>query len=167
MKSKRNVLAAVLMASGALLAASASHMVAVADDTATTPPPPPQGGHWHHHGGPMRLLSQLGLTDEQKASIKTIFQAAKPQMQALHQQAQANHQKLTQSKPDDPNHASVVAEVAQSEATLASQRTSQMDSVRSQIYALLTPTQKTQLATLEAQHAARAAAREAGGTAPQ
>jgi Spy/CpxP family protein refolding chaperone len=100
------------------------------------------------------------LTTEQQASIKAIMTAAKPQMKSLHQQMQANHLKLMQTKPDDPNYGNVVAEVAQSNASLTSQRTSQQSELRAQMYAVLTPAQKTQLATLEAQWAAKAAARK-------
>jgi hypothetical protein len=81
-------------------------------------------------------------------------------MQTLHQQAQANHLKLMQTKPDDPNYPTVVAEVAQSEATLASQRSTQRSQLRAQLYAVLTPAQKTQLATQQAAWAAKAAARQ-------
>jgi len=163
MKSIRNVLFGTLVAGGAVLAAAgglsiANAQVAPAAATSTTPPSGWQGHH--HRGGFWREYSRLGLTDDQKASIKSIFAAAKPQMKALHQQLQANHLKLSQTKPDDPNYANVVAEVAQSNATLASQRTSQSSQLRSQIYALLTPAQKTQLATQQAVWAARAAARQ-------
>jgi Spy/CpxP family protein refolding chaperone len=77
--------------------------------------------------------------------------AAKPQMKSMHEQMRANHLKMMQTKPDDPNYGNVVAEVAQSNATLASQRTSQGAELRAQMYAVLTPAQKTQLAALEAQ----------------
>jgi periplasmic protein CpxP/Spy len=162
MKSIRNVLFGTLVAGGAVLATLGGLSVASAQSSstaATTAPSP--GGHFHHrHDGFWREYSHLGLTDDQKASIKSILTAAKPQIQTLHEQSRANHLKLAQTKPDDPNYSTVVAEVAQSEATLASQRTSQHSQLRSQIYALLTPTQKTQLATQQAQWAARAAARQ-------
>jgi Spy/CpxP family protein refolding chaperone len=152
MTSKRKVLAAMIVAGGTLLAAAGFSIAVAADDSAPgTAASAPVG---HHHWGPGRLYSKLGLTAEQQASIKAVWTAAKPQMQSLHEQMKANHQKLRQTKPDDPNYGNVVAEVAQSEATLASQRTSQMAEIRAQMYAVLTPAQKTQLATLEAQWAA-------------
>jgi Spy/CpxP family protein refolding chaperone len=108
----------------------------------------------------LHLYSKLGLTTEQQASIKSIMTAARPQMKTMHQQMMANHLKMLQTSPSDPNYASVVAEVAQSNATLASQRTTQASELAAQAYAVLTPTQKTQLATLQAQWAAKAAARQ-------
>ncbi len=156
MKSIRNVLAGSLVAGGALLAAAASFGIASAADDATastsaTAPSAPSG---HHAWGPGRLYSKLNLTAEQQASINAIYIAAKPQMQSLHATMKANHLKMMQTTPDDPNYASVVAEVAQSNATLASERTTQRSEIKAQIYALLTPAQKTQLATLETQWAA-------------
>jgi Spy/CpxP family protein refolding chaperone len=93
------------------------------------------------------------LSAEQQASLKSIMTAAKPQMKSLHDQMRANHLKLVQTKPDDPNYGNVVAEVAQSNAALASQRTSRAAELRTQMYAVLTPAQKTQLTALEAQWA--------------
>jgi protein CpxP len=100
------------------------------------------------------MYAKLGLSAEQKASIKAIMTAAKPTMKSQHEQMRANHLKLEQTQPTDPNYANVVAEVAQADATLASQRTTQMSEIRSQIYAVLTPTQQTQLQTLQAERAA-------------
>jgi Spy/CpxP family protein refolding chaperone len=154
MKSIRNVLAVTLLAGGALLTAATSFSIAnAADDTA---PPPASGapGPGPHGFGPWRIYGKLGLPAEQQASIKAIFTAAKPQMKSLHEQLRANHLKLMQNKPDDPNYATVVAEVAQTNATLASQRTTQGAELKAQVYALLTAPQKTQLAALEAQWAA-------------
>jgi Spy/CpxP family protein refolding chaperone len=153
--AKRNALAAILVAGGALLAAGGLSIAAAADDAATTATPAAPRPHDHGHGwGPAHMFSKLGLTTEQQASIKAIMTAAKPQMISMHEQMKANHLKLMQTKPDDPNYANVVAEAAEINATLASQRTTQESNLRAQMYAVLTPAQKTQLATLEAQWAA-------------
>jgi Spy/CpxP family protein refolding chaperone len=71
-------------------------------------------------------------------------------MKALHQQARANEAKLRQTSPDDPNYASVTAEVSQTHGSLAGQILAKQADVRAQIYAVLTPAQKTQLTALEA-----------------
>jgi Spy/CpxP family protein refolding chaperone len=153
LKSIRHTLAGMVLTGGALLAVATgfSPASAAGDATAAAPGAP---DHRPHGFGPEHMFSKLGLTAEQQASIKSIVTAARPQMQTLHGQMQANHLKLMQTKPDDPNYGNVVAEVAQSNATLASQRTTQAAELRSQMYAVLTPAQKTQLATLEAQEAA-------------
>jgi len=155
MNSIRKVVAGTLLASGALLSAAAGLSWASAADTAPAAAPPAGPHGWGGHGfGPGRMYSKLGLSPEQQASIKAIMTAAKPTMKSMHQQMRANHLKLEQTQPTDPNYASVVAEVAQADATLASQRTTQMSEIRSQIYAVLTPAQQTQLQTLQAQWAA-------------
>jgi protein CpxP len=158
MRPIHKVFAGVLMA--LLTATSALSTAVAADDAAAMPPPgtPGAGPHGWHHGssgdGPGHLYSKLGLSADQQASIKSIMTAAKPQMKSMHDQMRANHLKLLQTKPDDPNYGNVVAEVAQSNAALASQRTSHAAELRTQMYAVLTPAQKTQLTALEAQWAA-------------
>jgi Spy/CpxP family protein refolding chaperone len=140
------------LVAGAILCAASG--LSMADEAASPAGSTPSSAP--HHCGPGRMgepghiYSQLGLSAEQQASIKAIRTAAEPQMKSLHQQLRANHLKLMQTKPDDANYGNVVAEVAQSNATLESQRTSQMAEVRAQMYAVLTPAQKTQLAALEA-----------------
>jgi hypothetical protein len=49
------------------------------------------------------LYSKLGLTDQQKAEIKTIMQTNGPQFKTLHQQLFTNSSKLRQTQPNDPN----------------------------------------------------------------
>jgi periplasmic protein CpxP/Spy len=161
MKLMRMVFAGMLMAGGAFLAATLGVSTAAAADdaAAATPPPgsPAAGPHGWGHGpggdGPGHLYSKLGLSAEQQASIKSIMTAAKPQMKSMHDQMHANHLKLMQTKPDDPNYGNLVAEVAQSNAALASQRTTRAAELRTQMYAVLTPAQRTQLTALEAQWA--------------
>src|ERR1700736_3666049 len=162
MKPMRMVFAGILMAWGALLTATlGASTAAAADDAAAAMPPPgtpgpgpPGWGHGPGGDGPGHFYSKLGLSAEQQASIKSIMTAAKPQMKGMHDQMRANHLKLMQTKPDDPNYGNVVAEVAQSNAALPSQRTTRAAELRTQMYAVLTPQQKTQLATLEARRAA-------------
>jgi len=153
MKPMRMVFAGILMAGGAFLAATSALPAADAADNAAPAAGPHGWGHGHGGDGPGHLYSKLGLSAEQQASIKSIMTAAKPQMKSMHDQMRANHLKLMQTKPDDPNYGNVVAEVAQSNAALASQRTTRAAELRSQMYAVLTPAQKTQLTALEAQWA--------------
>jgi Spy/CpxP family protein refolding chaperone len=155
MKPIRNWLGASLLASGAMLAAAAFSTVD-AQDATTAPAPPPPGAHgWHHHHGPWHMLSKLGLSDQQKAQVKTIFTNARPQMQSLHQQIRANQQKLQQTQPTDANYSSIASQVSQTHGSLSAQMMAQQADVRAQIFKVLTPAQQTQLATLEAQMRAR------------
>ena len=173
MNSIRNLLAGTALAAGALLTAGTVFSPAsAADTTTTTPATPPAGGPhgWHHHHHGMGFLySKLGLSDAQKAAIKTIMQTNGPQMKSLHEQMHANSLKLRQTQPNDPNYNNVVSQVTSANATLHQQMDTLKATVRQEIFAKLTPAQQTQLQTLEAQMEARHAAggpRGAGAPPP-
>jgi protein CpxP len=173
MKSIRNMLTATLLTTGAVLTAVAGMSIASAQTTTstsstTTPPAGPSGhrGWGHHHRGPWHLLSKLGLSDAQKAQVKTIMTAARPEMQSLHEQMHANMQKLQQTEPTDANYSTIAAQVSQTHGSLSAQMMTQQANIRAQIYKVLTPAQQTQLATLQAQMAARRQSRGAGGPPP-
>jgi Spy/CpxP family protein refolding chaperone len=89
--------------------------------------------------------------------------AAKPEMQSLHQQMRANMQKLQQTQPSDANYSTIASQVSQTHGSLSAQMMTQQANVRAQIFKVLTPAQQTQLATLQAQMAAR---REAAAAQP-
>jgi protein CpxP len=152
MKSIRNLLTATLSA-GALLtaAAGASFASGAAEATATQPPPPPGNPGRHHHGEPWHLLGKLDLTAAQKLEIKEIMATARPQMQSLHEQMQANSLKLWQTQPSDPNYAGIVSQVSQTHGSLAAQMLTQRADLRAQVFKVLTPAQQAQLSALEAE----------------
>jgi Spy/CpxP family protein refolding chaperone len=103
-------------------------------------------------------LRQLNLTDAQKASIKAIMQSNGPQLKSLHSQLRTNSTKLRQTQPDDPNYSNVVSQTASANASVHEQIDTLRANIRQEIFAKLTPEQKTQLKTLEAEAQARHAA---------
>jgi Spy/CpxP family protein refolding chaperone len=151
MKSSKLIagtLAAAILTLGAVLPAAAQN----APDG-----PPPGGPHaWGppHPMGPAHLFRQLNLTDTQKQSMEALVTAAKPDLKGLHGQVRANMQKLKAVTPDDPNYAAVLAEVSQSNGNLHTQIATEEGNLYAQMFALLTPDQKTQLAALQAKLAA-------------
>ena len=162
MKSIRNVLTATLLAAGAVLTAATGMSIAGAAEEAAAPQPPPPGPHgWHH--GPWHLLGKLDLSAAQKLEIKDIMATAHPQLQSLHEQMRANSLKLQQTKPTDPNYASIAAAVSQTHGSLSAQMMSQHSEIRAQVFKVLTPAQQTQLAALEAEQQAK---RQAHGHGP-
>jgi protein CpxP len=164
MKSNRNLLVGTLLAAGALVTTAAGISIATAADEATTAPAAAPGPHgWHHHHGAGHLYSQLNLSAEQQASIKTIMANAGPQLKSIHQEMRANSLKLSQTQPTDANYASVVSQVTQANGSLHSQMITQREAVRAQIFKVLTPAQQTQLAALKAQMQARMQARMQAG----
>jgi Spy/CpxP family protein refolding chaperone len=160
MKSNRNLLAGSLLAAGTLMAAAAGISIATAADTVAPAAPAAPGPHaWHHHHGAGRLLAKLNLTPQQQAAVKTIMANAGPQMKSIHQEMRANSMKLHQTQPTDASYASVVAQVTQANGSLHSQMITQRESVRAQIFKVLTPEQQTQLVALQAQMRAQMQAR--------
>ena len=162
MNSIRKLLAGSLLAAGVLATAAVSISIATADEPSATEPAGGPGG-WHHHhrhGHGHWMLSKLNLTDAQKAQVKSIMQAAGPQMKSLHQQMRANSEKLSDVSPTDGSHAAVLAEVSQANAALYAQMVTQKETVRASIYKILTPAQQQQLATLKAEMQAKRAARQ-------
>jgi protein CpxP len=162
MKSIRHLLTAALLTAGALLTAATGISAANAAEEAAGAAPPGAPG-WHHHGGPWHLLSKLDLNASQKQQIKSIMTAAHPQMQSLHEQMHANMLKLQQTKPTDPNYATIVSQVSQTHGSLSEQALTQHAEVRAQVFKVLTPAQQTQLATLEAERQAQRQAHKRGG----
>ena len=112
------------------------------------------------------MLSKLGLSDAQKAQVKTIMTAARPEMQSLHEQMHANMQKLQQTQPTDANYSTIAAQVSQTHGSLSAQMMTQQANIRAQIYKVLTPAQQTQLTTLEAQMRARPHGQWGGARGP-
>jgi Spy/CpxP family protein refolding chaperone len=112
-------------------------------------------GHGHGHGGAFAMYSKLNLTDAQKANIKQIVQNAfaqtKTQRQTLRQQREA----FEQMAPNASGYQAAAAALAQAEGAATQARVQQRAAIRAQIYALLTPAQQSQLASLKAERLAR------------
>jgi Spy/CpxP family protein refolding chaperone len=106
------------------------------------------GGHHGGHGFGM-AMQKLNLTDAQKTSIrnlvKTSFSQTKPQRDALRQQRQA----FEAMTPDQVGYQAAATQLAQAEAAATQNRVQQRAQLKAQIYALLTPQQKAQWATLK------------------
>ncbi|WP_426699920.1 Spy/CpxP family protein refolding chaperone [Rhodanobacter sp. Col0626] len=114
----------------------------------------PHGHHSHRHGQDMGFR-KLNLTDAQRASVKQImhtsFAQNKTQWQALRQQRSA----FGSMTPDQVGYQAAAARLAQAEGDATKVRVQQKANVRAQIYAVLTPAQKAQMATMRAQKQAR------------
>jgi len=100
-------------------------------------------------------LSKLNLTDAQRASVKQIMQTSfagnKTQRQALEQQRSA----FDAMTPDQVGYQAAAASLAQAAGSAAQARVQQRATIRAQIYAVLSTSQKAQLATMQAQQQTR------------
>ncbi len=126
-------LSAVLLAGVLTLAVSAS---ALADFGGG-----PRGGFGPGFGGPEMMLENmadhLDLDDTQRATVQNILEAARPEFQALREQARANRQALRTLDAGDP----AVNDIAISNGELATQGTLLAHRVRSEVRAVLTDEQ--------------------------
>jgi len=103
------------------------------------------------------ILDELDLTPAQQASIRETmqqnFQQLRPQMQTLGQKRQA----FENATPGSSGYQSAVNDLAQAEADFAKAQTLREGEVRSKVYALLTPAQRTKLKNLIAEQKAQVA----------
>ncbi len=111
-------------------------------------------GHRDHHGM-HEAFAKLNLTDAQKASIKQITQAARAQNKDQWQALRTQRQAFEQMTPDQVGYQAAAARLAQAEGQATQARIEQRAKLETQIYAVLTPAQKAQLATLRSQREAR------------
>lgn len=144
--------------SAAIVAVLACAPLAFAQQTdASQSGAPPTGSAWHHHHGMLgaHLYDQLNLSDAQRAQIKQLteqnFAQAKPQMQALRQARKA----FEAAAPGSADYQTAASNLAEAEADAARTRTANRANLRAQIYQLLTPEQRTQLASLQAERKAQ------------
>jgi Spy/CpxP family protein refolding chaperone len=95
------------------------------------------------------LADELGLTPQQRQTIRGLFDQARPGFGQLRRQMQAGAELLVRTAPDDPAFQSVLANVSQAAADLAAQFVLQAGQLRSQVHGVLTPDQRARLAVLE------------------
>ena len=106
-------------------------------------------------GGMELPLHQLNLTDDQKAQIKQIFQAEKPNMKPLMQQEHAARMQMIQLITSGTFEQAKVAAVAAQESQVHMQMEVEHAKMASQIYQLLSSDQKAKVADIIAQHQQR------------
>lgn len=145
---------------GAMIAATV--IAGSAGAAPTAPPAPGSMQHFAHHAGAywrghrsMALFRQLDLTQAQRASIRDFakagFQQAHPEMLALRQKRAA----FESAVPGTAAYQAASNDLAHAEANAALARALRRSDLRSRIYQLLTPAQRAQLATLQAQRQER------------
>lgn len=104
---------------------------------------------------PQSLLDQLNLTDAQKTSIRNLLvqnmQQARTEMQTLRPKEQA----FTNAKPGTSEYRTATTELATAESTAAHAQVLRQAQLREGIYNVLTPDQRTKLASLRAQREAQ------------
>ena len=130
--------------------------------SAQGPGGPGEGG-WHHHrhGELGHVLKELNLSDTQKASVKQLFQQSHAQLKPQLQTLRTDREALIAATPGTAAYQTAATNLAQDASTAASARVQSETALVTQVYGLLSDTQKAQWATLQAQHQAKVAAWEA------
>lgn len=130
-----------------LMAASAGVTTASSQDSTHEFRGKPHRMHMAHHAGEpslARLVQKLDLTDEQRQSVRALIDASKAQRQSLFEQQRANARASLNTLPDDPSYLAMIEQRKQ----LAAEAIQQRSDLNVQIYALLTPEQKTKVPAL-------------------
>lgn len=155
-----------LSAALALACIASAPLALAATPPATSAPAsstPQWSGHhgegMHHRDGQMGrhmgMLDQLDLSTTQQASIKQLrqqsFQQARASMQTLHQQRMA----FENATPGSNNYQTAADALATAEANATHARVLNEADLRSKIYNVLTPAQRTKLASLRTAREAR------------
>ena len=113
---------------------------------------------WHGHGGPGgfgHMFRQLDLTTDQRAQIKAIWTQEKPTLQPLMQQARQNRSAMNDLVASGPFDEGKVTALATQNVQTLIQLQVERAKIRSEMMQTLTPAQKTKLAQIEADRAAR------------
>jgi Spy/CpxP family protein refolding chaperone len=101
------------------------------------------------------ILEELNLTEAQQSTIRETmqqnFQQLRPQMEAVTQKRDA----FENATPGSSSYQSTVNDLAQAEADFAKARTLREGVLRSKVYEVLTPAQRTKLQSLIAEQKAR------------
>jgi Spy/CpxP family protein refolding chaperone len=121
------------------------------------------GGTMHRHmhgdfmGGPGfgLPLRQLNLTDDQRAQIKQIFQAEKPNMKPLMQGEMQAHQQFIQLVTSGSFDQTKATAIATQEAQTHVQMQVEHAKIAAQIYQLLNSEQKAKVADMISKHQQR------------
>ena len=92
------------------------------------------------------MADHLDLDDTQRESVQNILEAAKPELDALREQARGNREALMALETSDPAYSTEINNIAVSNGQLATEGTLLFTRIRSEINAVLTDEQREKLA---------------------
>jgi protein CpxP len=104
-------------------------------------------GHGRGHMAGM-MLRGLNLTDDQKAKVKSIFEAAKTDVQPLREALKENRKKLNSVTANGAFDQAQIQAIADEQGALMSKMIVEREKVKSQIIAILTDEQKAKAAQM-------------------
>ncbi|HEX5354454.1 MAG TPA: Spy/CpxP family protein refolding chaperone [Rhodanobacteraceae bacterium] len=103
----------------------------------------------------MNVFKRLNLTDAQRSNVRQLirqnFDRARSEMHALRQQRMA----FENATPGSSGYRTAASDLARAESNAAHARVLRRAELRTRIYGLLTPAQRTQLASMRSQREAK------------
>jgi Spy/CpxP family protein refolding chaperone len=105
------------------------------------------GHHRGHHGDRfMHTVRGLDLTEQQKTTLKGFFESGNEQRKAEFDGYRDQRRAFDTATPGSSGYANATAQLAEVEANQARKRVQDQAAMRTKVYAVLTPEQKTKLA---------------------
>ena len=92
------------------------------------------------------MADHLDLDDAQRESVRNIFEAAKPELEALRDQVKANRDALQTLDTSDPAYSTELNNIALSNGQLATEATILFSRIRTEVDAVLTDEQREKAA---------------------
>jgi protein CpxP len=142
-----------------LLALPLAGLLTVSSAYANTQPGADAGSsHWHRGAAGERmgrmhhLLGAAGASDAQKAQIKAIFVALRPQMQNLRTERMKVHKQLAQALTAATVNPATVEQLRRQQVGLADQSSTLMTQALVQASQVLTPEQRQKISAEMAKH---------------
>lgn len=112
-----------------------------------------QHGDRHHrgHGGPeggafLHQLKALDLSDAQRGSIRNAIKAHWQTAQSEHEALHKLQRSVDTATPDSAGYGSLVNQLADARANVARDHVQKQAALKAEVFAMLTPAQKTALA---------------------
>lgn len=126
-------------------------------------------GRGEHGMFGQRMAQQLGLTEAQQQQIKSIMETEKPKMQPLMQELKQERQQMNALTDSGNFDEAAVRAAASKQAQSATDLAVERARVKSQIFAVLTPDQRTKAQEMEKNFAGRRGhwGHRKGGSQPQ
>lgn len=90
-----------------------------------------------------RMAEELSLSDEQRQKIRGLFEAARPAMEQRREKMRADAELLRNTDPGSKDYQAVVQKVSRSAGELAASGVADAAQLRAQVWAVLTPEQRT------------------------
>lgn len=90
-----------------------------------------------------RMAKELSLTDEQRKKIQGLFEAARPAMEKRREQMRADAELLRKTEPGDKDYSAVVQKVSRNAGELAASGVTEAARLRADVWAVLTPEQRS------------------------